>query len=203
VQDPGGGGGGSGRPGLVGPPGIQGAQGPGSAQGPGAVDPHLYFSGVNLLDPQRSAVSSGQNTFPSTASTIGGVVAPVAGGTNASGCATKPNSVDYFAVPLRIETTGFSGSPQVHLRISGGGSVQVTMFQQSQGGTCEPVTSGSAPISGGVANVTLGARRNFTFSQGFTPALVVTTTDTAQHTISTDSGNPSFIFLPGLFLRTT
>jgi len=203
AQDPGGGGGGSGPPGFVGPPGIQGAQGPGSAQGPGAVDPHLYLSGVNLLDPQRSAVSSGENTFPSPATTIGGILGPVAGGTDTSGCATTANSTDYFAVPLRIETSGFSGTPQVHLRISGGCGVQVTLFQQSPGGACQPVTSGSGTIYGGVANVTLGARQNFTFSKQFTPSLVVTTTGAGQHTISTTSADPSFIFLPGLFLRTT
>ena len=47
--------------------------------------------------------------------------------------------------------------------------------------------------------MTLGARR-FTFSKGYTPALVITAPN-GSHTISTDSGNPSYIFFPGLLRR--
>src|SRR4051794_30241668 len=64
AQDPGGGGGGTGVPGNVGPPGIQGAQGSGSAQGFQGGGDTLYLSGVNLLDPNRNAATSGSNTFP-------------------------------------------------------------------------------------------------------------------------------------------
>src|SRR3954468_1834529 len=74
AQDPGGGGGGTGEPGSVAPPAIPGAQGSGSAQGPGGNDGRLYLNGANLLDPNRSSVTSGSVTVPSPLTGIGGIL---------------------------------------------------------------------------------------------------------------------------------
>lgn len=196
AQDPGGGGGGTGPPGSVGVPGIQGAQGPGSPQGSQVLGNTMYLSGVNLIDPNRSAVTSGQNSFPTPGSSGAALLNPV-GGTSATGCATTPDSVDYYAIPLRIETVGWNGAPQAHIRISGSGPITITMYQQSSSGACQAITSGSGAISGGIANVTLGARR-FTFTKNYTPVLVIKA-PSGSHTITTDANNPSYVVMPGLF----
>lgn len=196
AQDPGGGGGGTGEPGSVGPPDIQGAQGAGSAQGSENSSDTLYLSGVNLIDPNPSAVTSGQNTFPSLGTSGAPIFDPLLG-TSATGCATTPDSVGYYAIPLTIETVGWNGAPRAHIRISGGGPITLTLYQQSPNGGCQAVTSGSGTISGGVANVTLGSRR-FQFTKGYTPALVIKA-PSGSHTISTDSNNPSSITFPGLY----
>jgi hypothetical protein len=196
AQDPGGGGGGGGGGGNVAPPAIQGAQGSGGAQGVVGGGDTLYFSGVNLLDPNRAATTSGNNTFPTPQAAAGGILAPVTGGTSATGCATDPNSVDYYAIPLKIEHIGFTGAPHVHLRITGSGPVTATLFQQAPNGACQALTSGSSTISGGVANLTMGSLGRFSFTPGDTPAIVVTSP--GSHTLSTDSQNPSFLELPGL-----
>jgi hypothetical protein len=201
AQDPGGGGGGNGpRPGAVGPPGIIGPLGGGSVDRAGLGD-FLYFSGVNLLDPNRSATTSGENTFPSPLSPLGGlgpITDPLGGllGGSATGCATTPDSVDYYAVPLTIEHITFSGTPQVHLRISGAGPVNVRLYQQQPDESCSLITSGSGTISGGVADLSLGPRSNFQFAQKTVPALVVQAPGT--HTISTSRENPSYLELPNL-----
>src|SRR4051812_44097379 len=109
-QDPGGGGGGSGEPGLVGRPGIQGPQGPGSPPGSVASGNTLYFSGLSTLDPNTSAVPSGDNKF-------GGPPLPL-GGPTTTGCANPPSETEYYAIPLRNVVT-YPGNPFVHMRISG------------------------------------------------------------------------------------
>jgi hypothetical protein len=196
AQDPGGGGGGTGEPGNVGTPGIQGAQGAGSAQGFESGGDTLYLSGVNLLDPNRSATTSGSNTFPSLTGGVGGVLGPLVGGTEATGCADDPDEVDYYAIPLEVETVGFNGAPSVHLRITGGGTVTAMLYQESQEGSCELVTQGSGGVSGGVANFSMGAR-SLQFKKGYTPVVVFKAA--GQRTITTDSANPSFIRFPGLY----
>src|SRR3954470_4688590 len=196
AQDPGGGGGGTGEPGNVGPPGIQGAQGAGSAQGFQGGGDTLYLSGVNLLDPNLNATTSGSNTFPTPLGALGGVVGPITGGTSATGCATQPDEVDYYAIPLTVESVGFNGAPSVHLRITGGGPITATLYEESPDGNCLFRTSGSGSISGGIANFSMGAR-NLEFSKGHTP-VVVFRAPSGSHTISTDSSNPSFIRFPNL-----
>jgi hypothetical protein len=200
AQDPGGGGGGGGTPGNVGPPGIQGAQGSGRPQGFEGGGDRLFLSGVNLLDPNQSAATSGENTFPTPLAPVGAVGGPLLGGAtgqSATGCLTDAQSVEYDAIPLKIETVGFSGAPRVHLRISGGGLVTARLMQQAPNdGPCQTIASGSGGIAGGITDFSLSNRSNFQFSQGFTPVLVISSPGT--HTISTDSFNPSFIRLPGL-----
>lgn len=196
AQDPGGGGGGGGTYGNVGPPAIQGAQGAGNRTGPVGSGDVLYFSGVNTLDPSRSSTSSGDNTFPTPGGAGAGLAAPVAG-TSATGCATDPQSVDYYTIPLVVETVSFTGAPRVHLRISGGGPVTARLFQQTHDGDCQLLTAGSSTISGGIANVTLGSRGVTRFAKGATAAVVVTA-PMGSHTLSTSSDNPSFLTLPGL-----
>src|SRR3954452_23834543 len=196
AQDPGGGGGGTGEPGTVGRPGIQGAQGSGSGQGFEGGGDTLYLSGVNLLDPNRSATTSGANTFPTLTGGLGGVLGPITGGTSATGCATQPDEVDYYAIPLKVESVGFNGAPNVHLRISGGGSVTATLYEESPNGDCLFRTSGTGGISGGVANFSMGGL-GLEFSKGYTP-VVVFRAPGGTHTISTDAANPSFIQFPNL-----
>jgi hypothetical protein len=196
AQDPGGGGGGSGAPGTVARPGIQGTQGSGRGQGAGGNDGKLYLSGTNLLDPSRSAATSGQVTIPNPLTSVGGVVS-VPGQSSSTGCATDSQSADYYAIPLAVETVSFSGTPTVRIRISGAGSVTVRLEQQTPSGdSCQTIASGSGTISGGVASFSLSRRNGFTFSRGYTPALVISAA--GSHTISTDNGNPSYIALPGL-----
>jgi hypothetical protein len=195
-QDPGGGGGGTGEPGTVGPPGIQGAQGSGSAQGFQGGGDILYLSGVNLLDPNRAATTSGTNTFPTLTGGLGGVLGPITGGTSATGCATTPQEVDYYAIPLTVESVGFNGAPFVHLRISGSGPVTATLYEESPDGNCVRRTSGSGAISGGIANFSMGGL-SLEFSKGFTP-VVVFSAPQGQHTITTDSANPSYVRFPQL-----
>jgi hypothetical protein len=198
AQDPGGGGGGGGRPGTVGTPAIQGAQGAGRAQGLESAGNTMYLSGVSGLDPNRSSVTSGETTFPTPVSAVGTVLDPVPGQASASGgCSSDPQSVEYDWVPLTVQTVGFSGSPHVHLRISGGGPVSARLVQFDSGGSCQTLSTGSSTISGGIADFTLSPRR-VTFARGFTPALVITA-PTGPHTVSTSNQNPSFILLPGLF----
>lgn len=199
AQDPGGGGGGTGAPGTVGLPGIQGAQGSGSPQAPGAATTTLWFSGVNLLDPNRSAVTSGQNMFGglSATSVADGAGTVLGGGNNSTtGCATTSQQTDYYAIPLRNDVS-YRGDPRVHLNISGGGTVTVLLYQETKSKNCELVGSGTAPIRGGVADVTIGGGSHL-FPTGVLPAVVVQANDTASHTISTSSGNPSYIYLPNL-----
>jgi hypothetical protein len=196
AQDPGGGGGGTGAPGNVGPPGIQGAQGSGRAQGPGGNDGKLYLSGTNLLDPSRSAATSGQATLPNPLASVGGVV-NLPGQSSSTGCAKGGSETDYYAIPLSVETVGFSGTPTVRLRISGSGPVTVRLEQQTpNGNSCQTISTGQGSISGGIASFSLTRRTNFQFSRRFTPSLVIAAT--GSHTISTDSNNPSYIALPGL-----
>lgn len=202
AQDPGGGGGGSGVPGNVAPPGIQGAQGSGRPQGSGGNDGRLYFNGTQLLDPNRSATTSGSVTLPNTLAGVAGVLNPVLGSTGGSGtttgCATSADQADYYAIPLQVETVGFTGTPVAHVRISGSGLVQAQLEEfPSGGGACRPVTSGSAYISGGVANIPLGSLGRYQFTHGSTPALVITAA--GNHVISTDFNNPSYLVLPGLY----
>ncbi len=197
AQDPGGGGGGTGLPGTVGNPAIQGARGSGSPQGAGSGGDKLYFSGVNLLDPNPSAATSGETTFPSPGSGIAGAVAPVTG-SSATGCATSADEADYYAIPLKIETVTFNGTPRVHIRISGAGPVTATFVQQApNNGGCVPITSGTGGISGGVSDFSLGGVGSFRIRQGYTPALVIAAPN-GSHTISTDPGNFSYLELPGL-----
>ncbi|HSP38114.1 MAG TPA: hypothetical protein VLR26_10205 [Frankiaceae bacterium] len=200
AQDPGGGGGGTGAPGGLGVPGIQGAQGSGSPQGNVNSTNTLFFSGVNLLDPNQSATTSGDSTFPNPLRAVAGPLGPVLGGTSGStvGCATTADSVGYYAIPLSIETVGFNGTPQVHIRISGGGPITVTLAQEDPNGNCPVIASGSGTISGGVANLTLGGPRHFQFSKGYIPALVIRA-PSGSHTVSTSSGNPSYLRLPGMY----
>jgi hypothetical protein len=195
AQDPGGGGGGTGVPGHVGPPGIQGAQGTGSAQGFADAGDTLYFSGVNLLDPNRSATTSGQTTFGGPG--VGSVTGVLGSNSSSSvGCAKPPQETDYYAIPLRNVVT-FRGNPRVHLNISGGGSVTALLYQETQNSQCQLIGQGSAPISGGTADVTLGVASH-AFPVGDTPTVVIRANDNASHTISTGSGNPSYLFLPNL-----
>jgi hypothetical protein len=197
AQDPGGGGGGTGVPGNVAPPGIQGAQGSGGAQGRGGNDGKLYLNGTNLLDPSRSSVTSGQVTVPNPLTSVGGVVS-VPGQASSTGCAKDASSADYYAIPLKVETVGFSGTPSVRIRISGAGSVTVRLEQQTpDGSSCQTISSGSGTISGGVASFSLTRRNGFQFSRDYTPALVISA-PAGSHTISTDASNPSYIALPGL-----
>lgn len=198
AQDPGGGGGGTGEPGSVAPPGIQGAQGSGSPQGPGGNDGRLYLSGTNLIDPNRSGVTSGSVALPNPVAAVGGLLNPVTGGTSATGCATGANSTDYYAVPLTVETVGFGGAPHVHIRISGSGPVTVRLAQQSSNGnSCPTVASGSGQISGGVADFTLSSPGKFQFSRGYTPAVVISAR--GSHVITTSQADPSYVALPGLY----
>jgi hypothetical protein len=201
AQDPGGGGGGTGVPGHVGGPSIQGAQGAGGAPGIGNSGDTYFLSGVNLLDPNRSATTTGDNTFggPGLGTAAGGVGTVVgglgAGGSgSATGCATPPD-VDYYSTPFRIPT-GFRGTPHLHLRISGGGTVKASIFAKTADDNCVLVTSGSGGISGGIADFSLGGR-NYAFPLNSTPVLVISAG--GQHTISTGSDNPSFLTLPGLY----
>jgi hypothetical protein len=197
AQDPGGGGGGTGAPGSVAPPGIQGAQGSGSAQGPGGNDGRLYLNGAQLLDPNRSAVTSGSVTVPNPLTAIGGIL-DLGGNSSSTGCATDAQSADYYAVPLRVETVGFSGTPHAHIRISGSGTVQVRLEQLlPDGSSCATVASGQGSISGGVADVTLSSPGRFQFGRDYTPSLVISAP--GSHTITTGSDNPSYIELPGLY----
>ncbi len=196
AQDPGGGGGGTGVPGTVGRPDIQGAQGAGSPQGYQNGGDVLYLSGVNLLDPNRSATTSGQNTFPTATGGVGGVLGPLVGGTSATGCANEPDEVDYYGIPLTYLNIGFNGAPAVHLRISGSGPVTATLYEEKDG-ACSQLSQGSGTISGGVANFSMGAR-SLSFRKGYTP-VVVFKAPQGQHTITTDSANPSFIRFPNLF----
>jgi hypothetical protein len=200
AQDPGGGGGGGGRPGNVGTPAIQGAQGAGAPQGTQGGGDTFYLSGVNTLDPSRSAVTSGENTFPTPTGTVGSVLAPAAGGTSTSGCSSDPQSVEYDWVPLTVQTVGFRGTPRVHLRITGGGPVSARIVQFSspdRGGSCQTLSTGSGSIAGGIADFSLSPR-SLTFSRGSTPGLVISA-PVGSHTISTSNQNPSFLRLPGLF----
>jgi hypothetical protein len=194
AQDPGGGGGGTGVPGNVGPPGIQGAQGSGTGQGFADSGDTLYFSGVNLLDPNRSATTSGQTTFGGPG--IGTVAGALPGGSSAVGCASPPQETDYYAIPLRNVVT-FRGNPRVHLNISGGGSVTALLYQQTSSKQCQVVGQGTAPIRGGIADVTLGVGGH-DFPVGVTPTVVIRANDGSSHTISTSSGNPSYLYLPNL-----
>lgn len=197
AQDPGGGGGGSGEPGNVGPPGIQGAQGSGSAQGFQGGGDRLYLSGVNLLDPNINAVTSGSNSFPTLTSGLGGALGSVVGGDSATGCARGANEVDYYAIPLTVESVGFNGAPSVRLRITGSGPVTATLYEEPPGGgTCQFRTRGSGTISGGVANFSMGSRK-IAFKKGYTPVVVFSAP--GSHTITTDSANPSYIRFPGLY----
>jgi hypothetical protein len=199
AQDPGGGGGGTGDPGTVGRPAIQGPQGSGSAQGYADAGDTLYFSGVNLLDPNRSAVTSGQNMFggPSATTVVNGVGTLLGGGNDSvTGCARTSQETDYYAIPLRNDVT-YRGSPRIHLNISGGGTVTVLLYQETQSKNCELVGSGTASIVGGRADVTIGTASHL-FPTGVLPAVVVRANDTAAHTITTSSGNPSSIYLPNL-----
>jgi hypothetical protein len=194
AQDPGGGGGGTGAPGNVGPPTIQGARGSGSGPGFVASGDTLYFSGVNLLDPNRSATTSGQTTFGGPG--VGTVAGALPGSDTSTGCASPPQETDYYAIPLRNVVT-FSGHPLIHLNITGGGSVTALLYQQTRGGQCQLVGQGTAPISGGRADVTLGVGSH-AFPVGDLPAVVIRVSDNSSHTISTSSGNPSFLRMPGL-----
>ncbi len=201
AQDPGGGGGGTGAPGSVGNPTIQGAQGGRGAPGFADGGDTYYLSGLNLLDPNRSATTTGDNTFggPGAGAAVGSagtVVGGLDGGGNgsATGCATPPD-VDYYSTPYRIPT-GFRGTPRMHLRISGGGSVTATVFAKTSSDNCVAVTSGSGRIANGVADFDLGAR-DYAFPQDSTPVLVISAP--GEHTISTGSDNPSFLTLPGLY----
>jgi hypothetical protein len=197
AQDPGGGGGGTGVPGSVGNPAIQGAQGSGTPQGAGSNGDRLYFSGVNLLDPNPAAATSGETTFPSPGSGVAGAIGPVTG-PSSTGCATSADEADYYAIPLQIETITFAGAPRVHIRISGSGPVTASLVQQApNNGGCLPISSGSGGISGGVSDFSLSGAGNFRFRQGYTPALVIKA-PTGQHTISTSPDNPSYIVLPNL-----
>jgi hypothetical protein len=194
VQDPGGGGGGTGAPGSLGVPGIQGAQGSGSAQGYQDAGDTLYFSGVNLLDPNRSATTSGQNVFGGPG--VGGVLAGLPGSGSVTGCAQPPQQTDYYAIPLRNDVT-FRGNPTVHLNISGGGTVTALLYQQTQSEVCQLIGTGIAQISGGTANVTINVSSH-RYPTGDLPALVLQANDGQQHTITTSSGNPSYLHLPNL-----
>jgi hypothetical protein len=200
AQDPGGGGGGTGVPGQVGGPAIQGAQGAGGAPGIGSSGDTYYLSGVNLLDPNRSATTSGENTFgPGLGTAVGGVGTVLngvgaGGGGSATGCATPPD-VDYYSTPFRIPT-GFRGTPRLHLRISGGGTVTASVVAKTANDSCVQVTSGRGDISNGIADFSLGGR-NYAFPLNSTPVLVISAP--GQHTISTGSDNPSFLTLPGLY----
>lgn len=197
AQDPGGGGGGTGVPGSVGNPAIQGARGSGTPQGAGSNGDRLYFSGVNLLDPNPSAATSGETTFPSPGSGIAGAIGPVTG-PSSTGCATSADEADYYAIPLQIETVTFNGTPRVHVRISGAGPVTASFVQQApNNGGCVPIASGTAGISGGVADFSLSGVGKFRFRQGYTPALVIKAPN-GQHTITTSPDNPSYLVLPGL-----
>jgi hypothetical protein len=178
----------------VGPPGIQGAQGPGSPQGYADAGDVLYFSGVNTLDPNRSAVSSGQVQFGGPG--LGTVTGSLPGSDSTTGCAKPPQETDYYAIPLRNVVT-YTGNPQVHLNITGGGTVTVLLYQQTQSEQCQLIGQGTAPISGGTANVTIGSASH-RYPVGDLPALVVRANDGASHTISTSSGNPSYLHLPNL-----
>lgn len=189
AQDPGGGGGGTGEPGNVGPPAVQGAQGSGRSQGRGDPADILYFNGVSTLDPTLSAITSGEVE-------IGGPpLDTLPGDDSSTGCARPPRETDYYAIPLRSPET-FSGNPQVHLVISGGGTVTVTLFQELNGEDCQALGSGTAPIRGGVSDVTLGIRGH-TFPVGANPTLVIRVNDEEVHTLRTSQQNPSYLFLPG------
>jgi hypothetical protein len=203
AQDPGGGGGGTGDPGNVGLPRIQGAQGSGSAQGPGGNDGKLYFSGSQLLDPNHSAATSGTVSIPNPLAGVAGVLGPILGPTTGgtgttTGCATDAQSADFYAIPLQVETVGFTGTPRVHVHITGSGSVSAALEEfPAGGGACRTITSGGGSISGGVADFSLGSRGRYQFTKGSTPALVITVS--GSHTITTDFNNPSFLALPGLY----
>lgn len=195
AQDPGGGGGGTGVQGQVGPPGIQGAQGGRGAPGYQDGGDTLYFSGVGLLDPNRSATTSGDNVFGGPG--VGGVLGALGGQSDSSvGCAKPPQQTDYYAIPLRNDAT-FSGNPKVHLRISGGGSVTALLYQQLPDKSCQLIGQGSSGINGGIADVTLGVGGH-TFPNGVLPALVIQANDSASHTISTSNQDPSYLYLPNL-----
>lgn len=194
AQDPGGGGGGTGEPGSVAPPAIQGAQGSGSAPGSADSGDTLYFSGISTLDPNRSATTSGENTFGGPG--VGGVIGGLAPDDSATGCAKPPQETDYYAIPLRNDVT-FSGNPRVHLNITGGGTVTVLLYQETQSENCQLIGQGTAPIRGGTADVTLGVGGH-RFPTGVLPAVVIRANDGASHTIRTSSGNPSYITFPGL-----
>lgn len=194
AQDPGGGGGGTGAPGTVGGPAIQGAQGSDPAPGFADAGDTLYFSGVALLDPNRSATYSGENTFGGPG--LGSVTGALPQSDSSTGCAKPPQETDYYAIPLRNVVT-FRGNPRVRMNISGGGSVTVSLYQQTQDDTCQLVGSGTTGIRGGVADLNLGVSSH-RFPIGVTPVLVIRANDGAQHTITTSNQNPSFIYLPNL-----
>lgn len=197
AQDPGGGGGGTGEPGAVGGPGIQGAQGAGAPQGPGGNDSRLYLSGPNLLDPSRAATTSGSTMVPQPLTGLTGSLPLPAGSATTTGCADEADEVDYYAIPLTIETVGFTGTPTARIRITGSGTVTVTLAQMAPDGSCQTITSGSGPIRNGVAEFSLGSTGPFQFTKNFIPALVIAAP--GSHTITTDNANPSFVGLPGLY----
>lgn len=194
AQDPGGGGGGTGEPGAFGGPAIQGAQGSDPAPGFADAGDTLFFSGVSTLDPNRSATSTGDNTFGGPG--LGTVTGPLPQSDDTTGCAKPPQETDYYAIPLRNVVT-FQGNPRVRVNISGGGSVTVSLYQQLQDDTCQLIGSGTAAIRGGVADLNLGVSSH-RFPVGVTPALVIRANDGAQHTITTSSQNPSYLNLPNL-----
>ena len=135
AQDPGGGGGGTGAPGHVAPPGIQGAQGSGSAQGPGGNDGRLYLSGVNLLDPNRSAATSGQRHDPEPAGRRGRCPrSRPRPGVRATGCATDAQSADYYAIPLRSRPSASAARRACASAISGSGPVTVSSSSRPRTG---------------------------------------------------------------------
>ncbi|MDQ1647962.1 MAG: hypothetical protein QOG60_19 [Frankiaceae bacterium] len=195
AQDPGGGGGGTGPPGSVGNPGIQGAQGGRAASVVHGTGNTLYFSGVSTLDPNRSAATSGQNTFGGPG--VGSATGPL-GGSSASSttCKNPPQETEYDAIPLRNNVT-FSGNPRVHLNISGGGSVTALLYQQLSNKSCQLVGQGTAGIGGGTADVTLGVGGH-TFPTGVLPVVVLRANDGASHTVTTSNQNPSYLLLPNL-----
>lgn len=201
AQDPGGGGGGTGEPGTVGGPGIQGAQGPGSPQGPGGNDGRLYLSGPNLLDPSRAATTSGSTMVPNPLTGVGGITdeLPILGGgaSSSTGCADDADEVDYYAIPLKIETVGFTGTPTVRIRITDGPAVSVTLAQMSLNGDCQTIATGTGPVRNGVAEFSLSSTGPFQFRKNFIPALVIKAS--GSRTITTDNANPSFVGLPGLY----
>ena len=158
AQDPGGGGGGTGAPGNVAPPAIQGAQGSGSAQGFADAGDTLYFSGVNLLDPNRSATTSGQTTFggPGRRQRRRRAARRRQHRGRLRHAAAGDRLLRHPAAQRGDVPRQPPGPPQ-HQR--GRLGDRTALPADRRAAQCQLVGQGTAPISGGIANVTLGVRR--------------------------------------------
>jgi hypothetical protein len=183
-QDPSGGEGGAAAPGHQLPPAVLGPVPVPPVPAYQPLGPVLYLSGSNLIDPNRSAVSSGEVSVASSGSGF-------RSDGQLTGCGV-PGAADYYAIPLR-NPVSYSGPPRVHARFSGSGPVVITLFEQHPDGRCVEVASGRGTPTAGTLDLTLSGTGH-TFAVGMLPGVLIS----GHGVLRTDAADPSYGVLPGL-----